>query len=357
MVPMGEFVMKCTVVCPLIAAILVIPTAAQARQRQTTGSGSPRIRTLALAPAPIDAVTSYALLPGADELTSGDAVALYAKAAQALPGSLDQQQIHNWLRTPLGKLPQAEAQQVVQHAQTSLQQIELGSRCQDCNWPPFTPGTMPAHLTEYRVLAQLLCIQARLQMLQNQYDDAVGSMRTGLAMARHVGESPTLIQGMVGVAMAAQVLRNVEDIAQVQGGPNLHGALVALPRPLIDMEIPIASELNNLATNPQYNVLVRAVMRRQLKGSHARVRQLMHRLDRDVAALQCIEALRHYAATHDGQLPKQTTDITDTTVRENPETQKPFGYRLDGSKAVLDAAAPPGGRPRDAVRYEITLAP
>lgn len=349
--------MKRTVIYALIAAMLVVPMASPARQRQTTGSSSPRIRTLALAPAPIDAARSYSLLPSADELTNGDAVALYTKAAQALPGNLNQQQIHNWLRTPLDKLPQAEAQQVVQQAQTSLQQVELGSRCKDCNWPPFTPGTNPAHLKEYRALAQLLCLKARLQMLQNQYDDAVSSMRTGLAMARHVGESPTLVQGMVGVAMAAQVLRNVEDIAQFKGGPNLHPALEALPRPLIDLEKPIASELSSLASNPQYNVLVRVAMRRHLKESHARVRQLMHRLDRNVAALQCIEVLRHYAATHDGQLPKQTTDITDTTVPKNPETQKPFGYRLDGSKAILDAAAPQGGRPRDAVRYEITLAP
>ncbi len=349
--------MKCTVVCPLIAAILVMPAATQARQRQTTGSGSPRIRTLALAPAPIDAVTSYALLPGADKLTSGDAVALYTKAAQALPGNLNQQQIHNWLRMPLGKLPRAKAQQVVQQAQTSLQQVELATRCQDCNWPAFTPGTNPAHLTKYRVLAQLLCLQARLQMLQNQYDDAVSSMRTSMAMARHVGESPTLIQGMVGVAMAAQALRNVEDIAQVEGGPNLHGALAALPRPLVDMEKPIASELNSLASNPQYNALIRVAMRRQLKPAYARVRQTMHRLDRDVAALQGIEAVRHYAATHDGQLPAQLTDITDATVPKNPETGKPFGYRLDGSKAVLDVAAPKGGQPREAVRYEITLAP
>jgi hypothetical protein len=349
--------MKCTAVFPLIAAILVMPAATQARQRQTAGSGSPRVRTLMLVPAPIDAAKSYSLLPRAGELTSGDAVPLYTKAAQALPGNLDQQQIHGWLRLPLDKLPQAEAQRVVQQAQTSLQQIELATRCQDCDWPPFTPGTMPAHLKEYRALAQLLCLQARLQMIENHCDDAVGSMQTSLAMARHVGESPTLIQGMVGVAMAAQALRNVEDIAQVEGGPNLHGALEALPRPLVDMEKPIASELNSLATNPQYNVLVRVAMRRQLKESHARVRQLMHRLDRDVAALQCIEALRHYAATHDGQLPKQMTDITDITVPKNPETQKPFGYRLDGSKAILDAAAPQGGQPRDALRYEITLAP
>jgi len=166
------------------------------------------------------------------------------------------------------------------------------------------------------------------------------------------------MQGMVGVAIATIVLRQGEDMAQSEGSPNLYAALAELARPLVDLEKPIAAELNNLESNPQYNFLVRAAMRRQLKDTYVRVRQLMHRLDRDVAALQCIEALRHYAATHENQLPGQMADITDIAVPQNPNTNQPFGYRRNGPKAVLDAAAAPGGQPHDAaVRYDITLAP
>lgn len=354
---LGELAMKRVPICLLLVVISALPISSLARQGQTTGSDSPRVRALVLVPAPIDTGRSFSLLPAADELTAGDGTALYEKAAQALPANLDEQQVRNWLRLPLSRLPRAEVQQVIQQAQLSLQQIELATRCKECNWPPFTPGTMPAYLKEYRTLAQLLCLKARLQAAQGQYADSVGTIRTGLAMAKQVGESPTLVQGMVGVAIAALTLQRIEDIAQVKDGPNLYDALEALPRPLVDVEKPIASELNNLASNPQYNFLVRAALRRQLEPAHARVRQLMHRLDRDVAALQCIEALRHYAATHDSQLPGQLADITDIAVPQNPDTNQPFGYRLDGSKAVLDAAAAPGSQPRDAVRYEITLAP
>lgn len=349
--------MKRTAFCVVVAAVMPLATASLARERQTAGPSSPRIRTLSLVPAQIDAAMVPALLPNADELTAGDAAALYAKAAQMLPSNLNQQQIRAWLRLPLGDVPQAEAQQVLRQAETSLKQVDLGALCKDCNWPPFVPGTMPAHLKECRLLTQLLCLKARLQIAQGQHDDAVGTMRTGLAMARHLGQGPTVVQGLVGVAMAAMALQRIEDIAQTEDSPNLYPALQALSRPLIDLEKPITSELNSLALNPQYNALTRAAMQRQLEQSFERVRQLMHRLDRDVAALQCIEALRHYAATHDGQLPPQLGDIPGIEVPDDPTTQKPFGYRQDGSKAVLDAAAPEGGQARDAVRYEITLSP
>jgi hypothetical protein len=82
----------------------------------------------------------------------------------------------------------------------------------------------------------------------------------------------------------------------------------------------------------------------------------MNRLEGDVAALQCLEALRHYAASHSGQLPKQLSEITGVQVPADPGTGKPFAYRYDGSKAVLEVSAPKGGTPRDSTRYEITVA-
>jgi hypothetical protein len=82
----------------------------------------------------------------------------------------------------------------------------------------------------------------------------------------------------------------------------------------------------------------------------------MNRLDGEVAALQCIEALRHYAATHNGQLPSQLSEITGVQVPGDSSTSPPFAYRYDGSKAVLQVPVPKGGTPRDSTRYEITVA-
>jgi hypothetical protein len=215
---------------------------------------------------------------------------------------------------------------------------------------------MPANLSEYRQLTLLLCLKARLEIAQGQYDKAVETIWTGLAMSRHIGEAPTIIQGMTGIAMATVMLRPIEDLAQTKGSPNLYAALHALPRPMVNIEVPIASELKTLDSSTQYSAPVRNAMRTQLEEPHKRVRVTANRLDSDVTALECIEALRHFAAGHNGQLPAQLSDITDIQIPNDPATGKPFAYRVEGSKAILETSAPKDGTPRDSARYEITIA-
>lgn len=59
------------------------------------------------------------------------------------------------------------------------------------------------------------------------------------------------------------------------------------------------------------------------------------RLDRRVAALRVVEAIRLYAASHDGKLPEELNQVTEVPVPEDPATGKPFEYRRDGAAAVL----------------------
>jgi len=349
--------MKRIIIYLMVATTLSGPAATWARQRRTTDPNSPRIHTLDLVPASIDTTRKYALLPDPNERTDGDAAVLYTEAVDALPNNLDEQKLRDWLRMPPTELPVGEVEQLLERARQSLESIERAVLRKEADWPTFIVGTIPADLSEYRTLARLLCLQARLHIARGQYDDAIGTMRTGLAMGRQIGESSTVIQGLVGVAVGAIVLQQVEALAQAPDSPNLYHALARLPRPLIDLEKPIAAEREVAQSSPQYNALTRKVMDRQMAETFDRVRQLMGRLNRDVAALQCIEAVRHYAATHDRQLPETLTDITGLAIPGNPQTEAPFGYRRDGSGAVLEAPGPAGSRPRDGVRYEITLAP
>ena len=81
------------------------------------------------------------------------------------------------------------------------------------------------------------------------------------------------------------------------------------------------------------------------------------RLERDLAALQTIEAIRMYAANHGGRLPAALDDITAVPVPMNPLTNQPLPYRLNGDTAILDVPPPPGRLARRAGRrYEITIA-
>jgi hypothetical protein len=59
------------------------------------------------------------------------------------------------------------------------------------------------------------------------------------------------------------------------------------------------------------------------------------RLDRNVAALRVVEALRMYAAAHDGALPDKLSEVTIVPIPDDPGTGKPFEYQRDDDGAIL----------------------
>ena len=80
-------------------------------------------------------------------------------------------------------------------------------------------------------------------------------------------------------------------------------------------------------------------------------------VDRKIAALRVVEALRVYAAAHGGSLPASLDEIKDVPIPPNPLTGKPFTYKLSGGTATLSAPPPPGegGHLNNTFTYEITL--
>jgi hypothetical protein len=75
--------------------------------------------------------------------------------------------------------------------------------------------------------------------------------------------------------------------------------------------------------------------------------------DRRIAILRVFEALRIYAAAHDGALPEKLADITEVPVPVDPVTGQPFEYAREGNKARLHGATLANVRED----YEITMAP
>lgn len=80
-----------------------------------------------------------------------------------------------------------------------------------------------------------------------------------------------------------------------------------------------------------------------------------NRMERRIALLRVVEALRLYAAAHDGRLPDKLADITEVPIPSDPGTGQPFGYRKDGSSATLIGRIP--GEPLNStgIRYTLTL--
>jgi hypothetical protein len=79
------------------------------------------------------------------------------------------------------------------------------------------------------------------------------------------------------------------------------------------------------------------------------------KLDRQIAALQTVEALRNYAADHNGALPGRLEELSETPASDDPSTGKPFVYRVKANQVTLESPAPPGERPSDAMRVEVNF--
>jgi len=66
-------------------------------------------------------------------------------------------------------------------------------------------------------------------------------------------------------------------------------------------------------------------------------KEAYHRQPQTLDRIKIIEALRYYAAVHDGKLPQSLDDITELPVPKiNPTDGKPYVYRVEGNTAILE---------------------
>jgi hypothetical protein len=90
-----------------------------------------------------------------------------------------------------------------------------------------------------------------------------------------------------------------------------------------------------------------------------KVRRWQGRLEQRIALLRHVEALRLYAAEHDGKLAPKLSDIP-VPLPADPFTGKPFAYEVEAATAHLRGRAPRGEEktPRalaHSVHYEVTI--
>ncbi|MGB2866591.1 MAG: hypothetical protein WBC05_24890 [Sedimentisphaerales bacterium] len=297
----------------------------------------------------------YRLLPTTKEQTDTDAVPLYQKAIQSLPEDYQAKQFSDWRSLPPDQLPVEQVESALKKLKPTLDLVSRAARCKQCNWPFVKPGQVSQQfmddLSKYRQFAFILDVQAKLQIAQGRYDQARETLKTSLTMAKHLGDAPTLIQGMVGIAIAALNQSRIEQWIQ-SDTPSLYWALEDLPQPLVDVTKAINIETDNLKN---YNILMRKAFGQQLKPAHDRVLLQMNHVDRKIAALQCIEDLRLYTGAHDGKFPQKLSNVTDIKIPVDPVTKQAFSYKSTGSEAVLELEGTEGSEGRDAVRYELKL--
>jgi hypothetical protein len=459
----------------LILLLFLVGTAPAAAQ-------SPEVIKLTLLPAaaPVPAL-KYQLIPELGDKTPGNAAQLYYRAFSPewwtnVRKREVMQKMEKALETPIAELKNSDLRWLLELK--ALREVDRAARRAYCDWE------LTERLKEdgiyllipdvqaMREFAQFLAIRARLEMAEGRLDKAFTTLQTGFALARHVGDGVTLIQSLVGIAIASRMIVQVEDLMRQPGAPNLYWALTDLPRPFIDLRTALQGEklwlfgtwpelrdLDNPHLSPRQlerlqviaqqivsdafdrqpggtarlttialvakaypeakraliaagrpaedvealpalQVVLLDALRRfalyrddafkwmalpypqaraglerahqALKESRARPSGIpiaeaflpatskviiaKTRLDRRFAALRCVEALRLYAASHDGKLPATLADVTEVPVPSDPMTGKSFEYKLNGDTATLTGAAPPGEPGAyNTLVYELTL--
>jgi hypothetical protein len=296
----------------------------------------------------------YHLMVSPEDQIDADAVPLYEKATKLIPKNFNQEQITEWLKLPVEQFPQQQAEETLQKYLEPLKLVARATRCKECNWPEFKPGVQIENLTEYRKIAFILELWARLEISRGSYEGAALAMRTGFGMAEHLGEGPTIIQGLVGMAVGGIMCREVRQFVQQKDSPNLHQALICLPRPFIDMEKAIENE-KKVGLGSVKNNLLREQLEKQMTSSWNRTRMISKRLVNDLNGLQCVEAIRDYAATHDGRLPRTLSDVSQVEIPKDAMSGKAFEYNCTATSATLKSVIPESGDKKDAVDYMITL--
>jgi hypothetical protein len=458
--------------------LIVAPTAVRADPPE------PIKMTLAPAAEPIPAL-KYTLLPELSEQTPGNAVQLYYRAFSPewwtnVRKREVMEKVEKVLETPIAELKNSDLKWLLDFK--ALREVDRAARRAHCDWELTERlkedgiGLLIPDIQTMREFARFLAARARLEMAQGQLDKAVYTLRTGFALAHHVGDGTTLIQGLVGVAIGGVMLTQLEELLRQPGAPNLYWALTDLPRPFIDLRKPLQGEklwlfgtfpglrevenphltpeqVERLQTTATFLVRDRfgprqsssdALMRlavigwvtkaypgakqaliaagrkpdeveampaiqvvliealrdferrrddlfkwmalpypearagvlrvdREFKKAWAqtdalsiaqvflpavtKVLDATGRLDRRIAALRCVEAVRLYAAAHDGKLPPSLADIKEVPIPTDPMTGKSFDYKVDGDTFTLSAGPPAGDAATsyNTLAYEVTL--
>jgi len=200
----------------------------------------PVVLDLQPAAAPVP-VLKYQLLPEMAEMNPGNAVPAYLKCYAEQNNfffskeSADERE--RLLHCPLSDIKPGSLKNYGGYA---LRQADYAARLDYCDWNLLTQIREQGYMLllpeiqQIRVLATSLAVRARGQIVDKDYDGAIHTLKTIFALARHTGDHPTIISGLVGVAIAQIGCNVVEELIQQPDAPNLYWALTNLPSPLVD---------------------------------------------------------------------------------------------------------------------------
>jgi hypothetical protein len=195
----------------------------------------------------------YHLLPELREMNPGNPILGYHKCFSEQHfffSKEEEEKREKWLEMPLKDLPVDELRTygdpVTRRAyeaaclDTPDWQILLDLKRDGVN-------TLLPDVQQLRRLADALQVHFRGQVAGRRFDDALVTAKTMFALARHLGEHPTLVGNVIGMSVASSAAGTVEEMLQQPGCPNLYWALTELPDPFVDLRRALSGQRMILA--------------------------------------------------------------------------------------------------------------
>ncbi len=226
---MGLRVMYCA---PLLFALPLAAPAADAPSEVTVIKLSVQAKA---APKP---ALKYSLLPELKDMEQGNPVPAYYKCFMEQNNFFYSKEANEdrqkWLTCPLADLPKTAEN----YSGGIGKQADYAARLDACDWQILnfmkTNGgqVLLPDVQQLRLLATVLKVRYRGQIKAGRFDDAIETHQTLFALARHLGEHPSLIGNLVGMSIANVAVGPFEEMIQQSGCPNLYWALAQLPSPL-----------------------------------------------------------------------------------------------------------------------------
>jgi hypothetical protein len=228
--------------------------------QEPTKSGYPVVRMSARAMSKLPPALTYSLLPDPSELKPGNAALVWLRASRLvthLKPPFDKEKWEwsdkDWMDLPMSDLNRKKIREVLERYRVVLELADIAAHRSECDWdlPPLSiqdtvDVILLSEVQSLRELANLLKLKVRIEVAEHQYDKAVHTLQIGFALARHVGEGPSLIHVLVGIAVGAVMAGRVQDFIEQPDAPSLFWALTMLPRPLIDLRKPMIAEFARL---------------------------------------------------------------------------------------------------------------
>jgi hypothetical protein len=226
------------------AVVLPLPALAQNEPPPPTETVVKFVVEAKAAPKPL---SRYLLLPELREMNPGNPFPEYLKCFMEQQNFFFNKQMteerERYLTAPLNELPDLK-----EYGGNALRQADYAARLTTLDWQVLPRlkvdgiNLLLPDIQQLRMLAGALKVRLRGDVKDRRFDDAIAHAKTMFALSRHLGEHPTLIGDLVGIAIGTIGVGGVEEMMQQPGCPNLYWAFAALPHPFIDLRIGLEGE-------------------------------------------------------------------------------------------------------------------